>query len=590
MKGTPFFDLNRDSSWLNFWFTAVPVLIFLCAAVPNIELPGIQYDEVYYVPPAAALLKNQPDADYVMLDPSVIHVFGRPLPLMFNYYTSFLRTYLTLPFFAVFGIGVETIRGSSIALGVIALIFFIAFARRLVHDRSIAFASGVLLALDASFIAYSHNDFAVVGTMMALKGMAWWALLRWWQQPEAKFLYLGAFFIGLGITDRASFLWIPMAMAPTMALLYGKKLHAEIWQRLRSMKMLWSAVIFFALGASIFLAFNVATLGGTFAPMFGNFGKTAGGVNNFALFENFYLRLQMLSDVLSGSYLNHFVMGDLRYQTTGWHFSGSPLSWLVPLSFIYYIVRTSRCYKILSAGRGKPSRPVGTLGFLLLMIFFLLLLSCFTPTLHRGHQLLMLYPLPHIMVALFVFDLAKLIRLNWPRSNEVIERGLAPRFTGFATIFLIFLISVTAVRPVLGYHQMLKQTGGRGAWSDAIYDIVAEVDRHPERMVVCMDWGFNANILSLSKRPVQTIRNYYLHTRRSPEALTQLFDSTHVFLFHAPEYTSMTAAQEDFSAAVALAGAAVDTIRIFHQREGQPVAFLLQVRSSAETARRSIPQ
>ncbi|MDZ7343396.1 MAG: hypothetical protein ONA90_02655 [candidate division KSB1 bacterium] len=556
--------MNCQATWWRILVFFVPAALFLCGTLPHLELPGIQYDEVYYVPPAAALLKHQYDMDYVMLNPSVIHIGGRPLPVMFNYYTSFFRTYLTLPVFALFGINVYTIRLSSIALGTMALIFFVAFARRLTNRSEIALASGIFLALDASFIAYTHNDHVVVSTMMVLKGGALWALLRWWQQPQPHgktFLYLGAFLAGLGITDRVSFAWLLMALAPTLLLIYGKKFWHEISLRVRNQKELIIASGALALGASVFLAFNAATLGGSFSPMLDNFRKTAGGVDNLAFFDNLYLRLQMLTEVLNGSYLNHFILGEINYRTNGWHFSGSPLSWLVPLAFIYFFAKS-----IIHAFSGRTAARIPL--FLLSMTAWLLLFSCFTPTVHRGHQLLLLYPFPHILAALFVFELAS---VTYQKLKHVFFslQGLAWG--------MILLLSVLAVRPVMAYHHMLQQTGGRGVWSDAIYDIIAEVDHRPDRVVVCMDWGFNANILSLTKNRVRTIRNYYDHTRRRPDQLAQLFDSTHVFLLHAPEYSYLPAPREDFFAAVTLANAKVDTLRVFYQREGQAVAYLLQV-------------
>jgi len=560
--------MNRNGALQRFLIAAIPAAIFLCATLMNLRLPGIQYDEVYYVPPAAALLKNQLDADYVMLDPSVIHLFGKPLPLMFNYYTSFFRTYLTLPVFALFGIGVETIRGSSIALGVGALIFFIAFARRLTKNSAIAFAAGLMFALDASFVAYVRNDFAVVATMMALKGVVLWALLRWWQEGEAKYLYLGVFFTGLGITDRASFLWIPMAIIATLILIYRKNLVDEIRRRLDSTKKIFLSCVSLGIGASIFLAFNVATRGGTFTPMAGNFGETSGGTNNFAFLENFYLRLQMLADVLGGGYFNHFIAGEKAYQTTAWNFSGSPLSWLVPLAFVYFFIKmiAEGLYKFARSGAPKANQK--PLLFILIMTFVLLALSCFTPTLHRGHQLLMLYPLPHLLVAMFVFDAIKLFAQKVKTLNAAA--------VNFIVLVFILLICAASARQVFTYHAMIKETGGRGAWSDAIYQIVEEVDRHPERAVVCMDWGFNANILSLTKNPVKTIRNYYPDTRRTPEKLSELFDGTHTFLFHASEYSLMPGPRGDFARAVALSGARVDTLRLFYQRDGRLLALLVR--------------
>jgi hypothetical protein len=113
-------------------------------------------------------------------------------------------------------------------------------------------------------------------------------------------------------------------------------------------------------------------------------------------------------------------------------------------------------------------------------------------------------------------------------------------------------------------------------WSDAIYEIVAEAEAHPERAVVCMDWGFNANLLALTKQRVRTLRNYET-TRRTPAQLAQLFDAEHVFLLHAPEFAYVPGPREDFFAAVDYARAKIDTLRIFHQRDGRPVAYLVGV-------------
>lgn len=550
----------RIFSWQRIFIYVLPAALFLSATLPNLNLPGIQYDELYYVPPAAALLKEQYDMDYVKIDPSVLPLFGKPFPLMFNYYTSFLRTYLTLPAFALWGINVVTVRGSSLAWATIALLFFIAFARRLTGRAEIALVSGILLALDASFIAYTHNDYVAVSLMMALKGAGLWALLRWWQERELKWLALGAFMIGLGLTDRASFLWIPLALAPALVLLYGRTSWRALQKRLPQRKHWLVASAAFALGAGIFLAFNIATLGGTFTPMASNFRQTSGGADNLNFFANLHLRVQMLIEVLGGGYLNHFINGETTYQTSGWNFAGSPMAWLAPLAFVYYAAKAT----MRTLARAVVNRAVV---FALAMSAALLFFTCFTPTLHRGHQLLMLYPFPQILVALFLFEMLLRQRVLLRFSAAVMERLL---------VLMMIIVSLAMTRPVLAYHQLLMQTGGRGVWSDAIYEIVAEADAHPERTIVCMDWGFNANLLALTKQRVRTVRNYET-TRRTPEQLARLFDKQHAFLLHAPEYTYIAGAREDFFAAVEYAQAAIDTLRVFHQREGQPVAYLVSV-------------
>lgn len=549
----------------NFLYCIVPATVFAGIAMVQIELPGLQADEVYYVPPAAALIKGQYDMDYVMLDPSVIHIFDYPIPLMFNYYTGFLRTYLTFPVFVALGIDVYTIRISSIAFSTLALIFFTLFTHRLTRSRVIAFSAGLLLATDASFIAYTHNDFVVVATMMFLKGGALAALLGWWMNPNKKaLLYIGTLFFGLGISDRASFLWLLFVLIPILLILYHKNILKELKKRIENRTTLFFAGLSFSAGASLFIAFNIATLGGTFTPMLSTFRNTSSGVDNLAFGENLYLRLQMLTDVLSGEYLSHFIFGEVNYRTSTWNFTGSPMSWLFPVIFFYYSAKCT--IDSLAKKRTVDHR----MAFLLLFSVGLLIMASFTPTLFRGHQLLMLYPFPHIIVAIGLYELLQFVRKYWV--------SLTGKLIPVLQVAVIIVISTFALRPVRAYYDELEKTGGRGVWSDAIYEIVAEVDKHPDKTVVCMDWGFNPTILSLTKNKINTIRNVYQGATRTPEGLTKFFDEKHVLLFHSPKYTLRSNVRDDFAAAVALANASIDTLKIFYQRDGDAVAYLLQAK------------
>lgn len=138
--------MSRSNFVHNILLPALPVLVLLGLALPNLRLPGLQYDELYYVPPAVRLLYGELGGEPIAIDPSTIYLWGRPFPLMFNYYTSFLRTYLALPVFAVCGVTPESVRGISLALAGGALILGFFFLRRLFRDYRPAFLTCLLLA------------------------------------------------------------------------------------------------------------------------------------------------------------------------------------------------------------------------------------------------------------------------------------------------------------------------------------------------------------------------------------------------------------------------------------------------------------
>lgn len=568
--------MSRSNFVQNILLPALPVLVLLSLALPNLRLPGLQYDELYYVPPAVRLLYGQLGGEPIAIDPSTIYLLGRPFPLMFNYYTSFLRTYLALPVFAVAGITPESVRGISLALAAGALGFSFFFFRRLFRDYRPAFLTCMLLACDPSFVLYSRQDYAAIGAMMLLKMGGFWALLKWWQDKNKRYLYLGLFWLGLGISDRASFLWIIFALAAAIALVKWREALARVIALWRDNGAFFKALAAGVIGASIFLAFNLATRGGTFMPMAQNFEKTElGGVNNLQFLDNFLLRCRMLTDLLSGHYLPQSFDSSGAYQTAAWHWGPSPLAWLIPAAFIAVLVQ-----QVLKKLRKQPADAA--LVFLLALSFVIFVQTCFTPTKLSGQQLLLLYPFIHALAAAAIVNVFDSFSSN-TRTKRVPARfgnALLRMKTTIAVVGLTFVLFLTAW-PVFAYYRAILETGGKGVWSDAIYTLADFLREHPDKTVVCMDWGFNQNLLSLSAGKIKTERNYYAHRRMPLEQLAARFNEQHWFLFHAPEYTLQSWPRDDFSRALQLHVSAVDTVKKFYQRNGEEVAYLLQIKPGA---------
>lgn len=566
--------MSRSNFVHNILLPALPVLVLLGLALPNLRLPGLQYDELYYVPPAVRLLYGQLGGEPIAIDPSTIYLGGRPFPLMFNYYTSFLRTYLALPVFAVCGVTPESVRGLSLALAGGALIFGFFFLRRLFRDYRPAFLACLLVACDPSFVLYSRQDYAAIGTMMLLKMSGFWALLKWWQDKKNLYLYLGLFLLGLGISDRASFLWIVFALVPAVGLVKWREAFTRMAALWRDRPSFFKAMAAAVAGASIFLAFNLATGGGTFMPMAQNFEKTElGGVNNLQFFDNFFLRCQMLTDLLGGHYLPQSYDSNGAYQTAAWHWGPSPLAWLIPAAFIGVVLQQIR-------RKLKKQTADAALVFLLTLGFLIFVQTCFTPTKLSGQQLLLLYPFIHALAAaaiVSVFD-----RIPPGANKKSVSSRLGEFFmhtkTAVAIIGVTFVLVLSAW-PVFAYHRAIVITGGKGVWSDAIYTITDFLREHPGKTVVCMDWGFNQNLLSLSAGKIKTERNYYAHRRMPLEQLAARFDEQHLFLFHAPAYTLQSWPREDFDRALEMRTARVDTVKKFYQRNREEIAYLLKVQS-----------
>ena len=51
-------------------------------------------------------------------------------------------------------------------------------------------------------------------------------------------------------------------------------------------------------------------------------------------------------------------------------------------------------------------------------------------------------------------------------------------------VIIISFISIFPLKPTWNYYNRLEHSGGCGIWSDAIFDIAAEVDQHLDQTVV----------------------------------------------------------------------------------------------------------
>src|SRR5215210_3567066 len=119
---------HRVPVWCDWLALAAIVALFVGVAAYQIRLPGLYNDEAYDVVPAMQLVLGQP----VELNRGVgLRLFGRDLPLMISDYQGATSAYGVLPLFALFGVGVETVRAFTIGVGALAIVLTYLFGRAL---------------------------------------------------------------------------------------------------------------------------------------------------------------------------------------------------------------------------------------------------------------------------------------------------------------------------------------------------------------------------------------------------------------------------------------------------------------------------
>ncbi|HLG31110.1 MAG TPA: hypothetical protein VI387_12950, partial [Candidatus Brocadiales bacterium] len=364
-------------------------------------------------------------------------------------------------------------------IGLIGVILTFFFAKTFAGEK-VAYLTTSLLATDPSYIFYIRHDFGPVAVMMVCKMASLILLIHWWRSnPRLNrgliFLILASLALGLGFWDKFNFIWFIAALLLTMWVLYPKEL------RLRNGYKLILIASFTALVAGIvFLIYYKA------------FGFYPSGFSGAIA-----VRFWVLRKVLDGTYLARMILGQdsLLYQ--------SFLPYLFYISFGFFPLVLIKKYdrKYL---------------FIPLIILFIFAQVVVTRQALNGHHVLMLYPFIHLFCATAFVSVFDYLREKWVRVKPVLC---------VLSILIVFTIASNLLT-LNSFYRELNRGGGRGYWTDAIYDVVEFLrgNQSGASKVVCLDWGYQLNILFLSGGKVDATTCDYIYGERVTDGLVRLFD------------------------------------------------------------------
>jgi 4-amino-4-deoxy-L-arabinose transferase-like glycosyltransferase len=303
---------------------ALALTVFLLLTTHQISLPGLHTDEALEVIPAVQLLRGQEVECYkdVCLD-----LFGLHLPVMIYEYIATVNTYMAIPFFALFGISVPTLRAMPIVQSAVAMVFLYLVAREL-YNRRVAALCVLLLAVSPSYIFWSRQGVFVTSVTIPISLIGVWASVRWWRAQRPGYLYLAAFTFGLGISAKFLFGWLLVGVAAAFLLLNLDRIVAAAGQRSWSplgIRLSWRQVmlssLLFALGLLPLILFNIRTMSTIHYIRDNVFGTSYYAVDNARIGENLRERIKELRSVLNGE--------------TFWYLAIDPYaSWRYPSVFL----------------------------------------------------------------------------------------------------------------------------------------------------------------------------------------------------------------------------------------------------------------
>lgn len=557
---------TRRSVWLRRMALLLAVLLYLALALPQLNLPGLHYDEAKEAGiNALEILQRQ---DVQAFRSAGVQLGTAFLPLMVQDYIGALNVYLALPLLAAWGVNAPALRLLGVLCGLATLLLVWAVGRELA-GRARAGAAGwtgeiaaLLLAASPTFIFWSRQGIFVTNIVVTLAVAAVWAGLRWQRTGRAGYLYALALLAGLGLWSKLLFVWVLGALAgvAVVAWLAGRRRGTPIFPRMALRQWLLAGLLWL-LALAPLLLFNQQT-GGTVQSIFGNLGQSYYGVENAAFGANLAVRLGQVGTLLRGDHL--------------WYLGNSFANpWALWLAVGVTALALGLAAANWRSGRERASLP--TLLAALLFVFLLLVQSSFTVSDLFITHFAIVQPFVLLLVALAAdIVLAAAAQARNARPPARLGAGVA----ALAIAGLALWFSLDAWNSVR-YHQALARSGGLASHSDAIDRLAQWLDQRDVRQPLALDWGIEAQVRYLTGNRVQPLEIFGYERLDQPDdgfagrAGQFLADPTRSYIVRMPEETVFRGRREALESLAAAQGQGLVVQEAIYDRSGKVMFVIL---------------
>lgn len=527
---------RRSHAWI---VPTLAAIVFALLSLAVLPYPGLQDDEVLFTGP--------------FYDPRLAHfsvkLFGATIPFMLMSYLGTLKTWLYGGLFEIFEPSRWSVRAPMVLLGVVTIWLTWMWTRRVAGTRAAAFTVA-LLSTDAMFILTNTFDWGPVALQHVLLMGGLLALQIWLGNPAKRWmLALGFFLWGLGLWDKALFIWPLGGLAVAALCVYPR----EFLRRLRPVPLA-IATVSLLIGALPLVVYNIAR------P-----GETATGNTKFSA-AALPVKIFELEHTLDGSLLL-----DGTVATTPGPIGRAPktvvehlslavknslgehrINWMLPaialaLACLIYLLRT----------------PVWRLLVFLLITMAVawLQMALNTGTGGSAHHVILLWPFPCIFVGIALAGVADRV----------------PRYAALAVNGLVVLIVCGNVLNTNEYLADLVKNGAVGGWTDASYRLAGAVAPYKSDWIGGVDWGYLNGLrmwyegdlkLFFASDPV---RKPTMTDDDRRQFLTAIESPGFVFIQHTDDKEMYPDVNGRFRGAALALGYTEHVERVVHDNEGRPV-------------------
>ena len=437
--------------------------IFLMAT--DIQKPGLYYDDAGHPSVALQIIKHDPVSRYWSV--GTVELFGYNFPIWGDYEGT-ISTYTVLPFVFLFGPTMEAIRIFGIVIVVLTIISTY-FAGKEVYNEKVGILSAILFAVTPSVIFLSKIP-TCINLIMCLFGiLSFYFILKWKNLKKDRFLILGFLMLGLGISTKVTFWWIPLVFSVSL-ILFRPKLKINL-------KKITMASISLILGSSIWITAFTKYHEWFLSFFFSRLTSTPQGSSNTTFLSNLLERFNEFVQLLS---TNSFTWLGGTHQNLIF-----PGFFLITIIGIFIIkIKNHNSYFRKSV-------------FLFYIIVSILFISTITISTRNFWQLLILFPFVQILMSVFIIQIFE--KLKKYCVNKIVS-----------LICLLALSSIVVIPNLVmieEYKVDLNATNGVGFFSIQFNNMVDYLMKNKITNVVALDWGFTREIYYLSDSRIIPIEN-----------------------------------------------------------------------------------
>ena len=461
--------------------------------------PGIQNDEAFFAAPL-----YRPYSWY-----SKIRISHHSVPTMLTSYLGALKTWIYAPLFRMWPPSVLSLRLPVLLVGAATIwLCFLLMCR--VCGRRSALAAALLLATDVTFLLTTCFDWGPVAFQHLLLVSGVLLLVKFHQDGGKPALYAGFFLLGLGLWDKALFVWSLTGLGVATIAVFPR----ELAQYLR-LRVILPALLCLAAGAFPLLVYNLKSRGNTLgsnavfaseaiAPKFAELKVTlnGSGLLGYMIGEDWMDHPRLPRTALERfSLWVHEKSGDQR---AGFNWPSFLLALLLvpvlwptparrPLLFTLLYLTVTWLQMALTAGAG------GTV-----------------------HHIALLWPFPVFFIAIAFAEASRLL-------------------ARFGKAALALAVMIIAGQNLLVYNQHLEQfirDGGYGSWTDAIFPLADDLRRYNTSKIYITDWGILDSLRLLNQGGLDLYITFdLLHQPKlgpveMQTLLAEISDPGHVFVGH----------------------------------------------------------